>query len=217
MMLGYDCRCTSFNESGTPFSVDSSGFTPIDYSQVSPSCLDGQCTDGVAPRRYRLSYNFTPPASPYPLTCESLYQGEFVLHFNNTLPYLCFWQSTEYALKRDQAVSCGLDTATARFTFGMYSSPILVPSSCNYNHRYALTIYASYRQGTGAYTQRAICYSSSLTNTSASSGTTNPINCMSAITLPIYSNALDQSNWSFAVAPFAYGTVPQFVTLTPDP
>lgn len=228
MLIGC-CRCEGYNESGIPYSVNSSVVAPVEYSQVGNNCLTGNCIGSVAPRRYRVTFNYDASgAGPYPqFDCSSAYNGDFILHWQTPLYGDCYWQSTEKSIRARPTGGTGYtcfsppDSSYARFTFGMKSSGLTGNSWCAASHRYFFTAIATFNTSgsTTSFQERTICYSSSLTNSNVFVYPVgaNPINCLSAITLPIYSNAYDQSRWVQAVAPFSGVAPPAFVTLTPEP
>lgn len=187
-------------------------------SQITPGCTTGNCIDGVAPKRYRLTFNYSNGSG-----CGSFYSNtDYILTFDSasSTGTVCFWSSSEAAQKRAGA-SCNGDYLTLPIaSLQMITNGLAVPSPwCNAGSgstkRYHLLIYSAYFSSP-SYIPAHLCYNSNLSNNPIGS-TAIPINCLSAFTLPIHSSVTQQQNWAFSVTGSAANLPPSSVTLTPAP
>lgn len=196
----------------------SSSSVASSVSEIVPGCTTGNCIDGVAPRRYRLTFVYSNGSG-----CGSFYSNtDYILHFNaaSSSGTSCFWNSVEPA-KRRAGVSCtGSYSTFPLASLQMTTNTLAVTSPwCNASggstRRYHLLIYSGYFNGLSNI-DAFLCYNSNLTNNPIGSGN-NPINCLSSFSLPIHSTVTQQQNWAFSVTGSAANIPPSSVTLTPAP
>lgn len=206
MLLGC-CHCgESPSESFPPSESASSIAEPI--SEVSNNCARENCISNVFARRYTLGFGYSQTAR-----CGPRYSsGSYLLSFAGSFGDVCVFRTAELGVNWSGGV-CN-DGSVFLATLGFYNDGLSVPSGAA-SVRYIVGVYA---QDAGA--NRFIYYGSNLGNVGILSGAPyNPINCLSAFSLPLTSNSTAVNNFHATVTGLSGGVaaVPTSVTLSPAP
>lgn len=206
MLLGC-CHCGETPSESIPPSESASSIAePI--SEVSNNCARENCISNVFARRYTLTFNYSQTDR-----CGARYSaGSYLLSFIGSIGDVCLFETSQLAVNWSGGVCA--DGGLKLANLGLYNSNLSVPSGAA-SVRYIVGVYA---QEAGA--NRFIYYGSNLGNVSILSGAPyNPINCLSAFSLPLTSNSTAVNNFHATVTGLSGGVaaVPTSVTLSPAP
>jgi hypothetical protein len=203
MLLGC-CHCGSPPSESTPPSVSES----LPISEVINNCGRENCISSVFARRYKLTFNYNQTAR-----CGPTYSaGTYILEFFTIGGDFCSFRSSGFGINWAGGLC---NTGVLRLaTLGFYNNGLSTPGGAA-SVRYILGIGA---ENGGSST--GIFYGSNLGNVSINANAPyNPINCLSAFTLPITSNNTARDSFHSTVTGLSGGVaaVPTSVSLEPAP
>jgi len=178
MLLGC-CHCEAAASSSSS-DISSSGSGSAFEGSYSPfTCADDHCIGGVSAVRYRLNFDIGVNN-----ICGSFYRGDFdVVAYNTFVSGLCAWKSAELRKKNNGGSGCSDYGSFSRFTFTMAQASINTPAT---GQRYALCVRAARQITLSTIQEFVLVYAGNLGNSAPGSTPTARINCIGAITLPLF-------------------------------